>query len=186
MLGGRSAAGRLAAARRGFVRARFTAASTIAPARRATLMRIATPYDVCQSDASVGRCRIDPQTPDAIRTITERNAIRENRGTTVARAGVRRSEPRLTQRTRSPISPPIQIEPDVRWSQSSVSERPRGAVWPAWPERPGITSAAAAAASAPISASISAMERCRRSGRSTRIAIVPAIVKRRTVSSRSR
>ena len=92
---------------------------------------IVLPYDVCQSDASVGRCRTDAQIPDASSASTETNATFEKRGTTTdeagdasrrgrgcarARAGRRGRRPRSRRRRRA--------------AQSSASASARGASAP--------------------------------------------------------
>ena len=68
---------------------------------------------------------------------TETNATFEKRGTTTESPATRRPAGRLAQTTSRPTSPPSQIEPETRWSQSSRSERPRGAVCAAWPDGAG-------------------------------------------------
>ncbi len=129
--------------------------------------------------------RIVAPTPEPIRTRTETNATFEKRGTVTASPATRLPAERLPQTTSRPTSPPSQSEPEARWSQSSSSETPRGAVCPACPEVPGRTSTAAAAASAPPVAASSAIERCSRRGRSTQTAIQAATQNRAKQSSMS-
>ena len=91
---------------------------------------------------------VDP-IPLASSSSTETKATFENRGTHTERPATRRPAGRLAHRTRRPTSPPSQIDPETRCSQSNTSERPRGAVWAACPASPGTSSAEAAAAMAP-------------------------------------
>src|SRR5436309_293771 len=116
-----------AARRRGVVRVRFTAATSMAVSRSPIFAISACPYDVCQSEPSVGRCRSEAPIPEPISVVTETNAVTEKRGTETARPATRLGSGRLRQRTSSPIRPPTQIEPAARWSQSRKRASARGA-----------------------------------------------------------
>ena len=87
----RSIAALMGRARRRSARARCGAgcptATSIAQSSSAALTMIAWPYDVCHSDASVGRCSTDAPTPEPKSTITEPNATFEKRGTHDDEAG---------------------------------------------------------------------------------------------------
>ena len=172
-------------ARRGFVRSRFTAASATATASSAILARIVLPYEVSQRAAKIGKWMTVAAIPEPSTTITETKATFENLGTQTASAATRRSAGTLRQRTSRPTRPPSHTEPAARWSQSTLSERPRGAVSAAWPARPGIASTVAAAANAPAPATSSATERRGRSGRSTQRATAAAATKNAKQISRS-
>ena len=176
---------RFAASSRGLVIRRLTAPPSIATASNPLFTRIAFPYEVCQSDAIVGMWMIVAPMPLASRTITETNATFEKRGTATPSPATRLDLPRPHHRTSSPIRPPIQTEAETRWSQSSRSDSPRGAVCAAWPAAPGINSTAAAARIAPASAPSSAIERCSFAGRSSQTAIDAATQNRAKQISRS-
>ena len=67
---------------RGFVRARLTPASTSAAASRPIFQSSAWPYEVCQSEASVGSSSSAWPVPVPISSSTEQKATAEKRGTT--------------------------------------------------------------------------------------------------------
>jgi len=157
----------------------------MAAASSPALIRIAFPYEVCHNAARIGMWRTVAPIPDPSRTATETKATFEKRGTQIDSTDMRLAAGRLRQRTSSPISPPIQSEPETRWSQSKASASPRGAVWAACPDAPGTISAAAAATTAPRPARISAIERASRSGLSTQSATKAAAQKSAKQSSKS-
>ena len=121
-----------------------------------------------------------------MRRSTDTNAVLENRGTQTERPATRRATGRLRQRTSKPMRPPTHTEPAARWSQSSATDKPLGAVCAACPDSPGTSSVAAAASNAPTVERSSAIDRCGRSGRSTQSASAAASTKSAKVSSRSR
>ena len=173
------------ASSRGRVRSRFTAASSIAALRRPIFTSSVWPYEVCHSDANVGMCTSDAPMPEPIRTSTDTNAVFEKRGTQTTSPAMRRATEKLRHMTSSPISPPTQIEPATRWSQSKRSVAPRGDVCAACPASPGRSNTAAAAATAPVTERISAMERRSRSGRSIHSVSPPASTNSANTISRS-
>ncbi len=110
------------------LRSMLIGANSIAAPSRAIFASSAFPYEVSQSDETVGRWMIAAIVPDAISAITETNATREKRGTQTESPGMRRSLPNPAPAAISPIRPPTQSEPEATWIQSSATETPRGDV----------------------------------------------------------
>ena len=156
---------------RGRDRTRFSVASGSATQSSRILRSSVRPYDVSQSEDSVGRCSTAATVPLAISTITLANATRENRGTTAAIVSTRTAAVVVTASRIRPIRPPSQSEPASRWKASVASAMPTGDVATGWPARPGTATAAQPVRITPPSAASSASDRWSRSGRSIQIAI---------------
>ena len=134
-----------ARASRGLVRSRLTAASASRRDRAARSSR-AAPDRTTSATATPPSAggRTPRQRPGDDRAVTtETNATFEKRGTATASPATREPPEDSRQSTSRPTSPPIQIEPEARCSQSKSSDQPRGAVCAACPAAPGMSSAAA-------------------------------------------
>ena len=109
---------------RGVVQSRLTAAISIVPPSSATFTTIACPYEVSQSEDTVGRWTTAAATPDAISTFTETNATIEKRGTHTARPATRRVAGRRRPEHEQPDQP---ADPDRAGGQVRPveEERPR-------------------------------------------------------------